>query len=600
MATSVSDFIIDRLIAWGLHQWYGYPGDGIGGFDGAMGRAQEDGKNFRYVRPTHEEEAAFMATAHAKFTGEVGVCISTSGPGALHMINGLYDAKGDNAPVVAIVGQQGRVALGTEFQQEIDLERAFSDVAVFVQTVTTPMHAQFVVDKAVRMAKAYRGPAVVILPADVQTLEMEEPTAEHFVSRTGVGYAQDRICPDDTALAEAAAILNAGEKIAMLVGQGAIGATDEVLAVAERLGAGISTALLGKQVVPGDIPYHTQQLGLLGSRPSYDMMQECDTLLMVGTNFPYGEFLPPTGNARAVQIDISPRHLGARYPTESNLWGDAKTTLAALLPRLEQHDLDWQNDIAKQMQDWDEENHRIAMVDSEPVNPRRVFTSLNDKLPENAIITCDAGSTADWYGFHIKLGRNQLGNLSGRMASMLAAMPYAIAGKFAHPKRPVVCTIGDGAFQMLGMNGLLTVKRHWQEWDNPTFIVLVLDNGDLNQVSWEMRIAGDPRWDTAQLVESMDYAGYAELLGLKGIRVEDPKDIDAAWDEAFAADRPVVLSVKTDPNTPPLPAHITFDQASGLAKSLLGGDPGTARVINQSVRAGAARLFERARAKFED
>lgn len=593
MATSVSDFIIDRLIQWGLHQWYGYPGDGIGGFDGAMGRAQRDDKDFTYIRPTHEEEAAFMATAHAKFTGEVGVCVSTSGPGAMHMMNGLYDAKGDNAPVVAIVGQQGRVSLGSEFQQEINLERVFSDVAVFVQTVTTPMHAQLVVDKAVRMAKAYRGPAVVILPADVQTLEMEEPAEEHFVSRSGVGYAEERFGPDEAALAEAAKVLNDGEKVAMLVGQGAIGATDEVLAVADRLGAGIATALLGKQVVPGDVPHHTQQLGLLGSRPSYAMMQDCDTLLMVGTNFPYGEFLPPTRKARAVQIDLSPTHLGVRYPTEVNLWGDAKTTLSTLLPLLQQHDTDWQHSIAKQMREWDAENHRIAMTEADPVNPRRVFTALNEKLPENAIITCDAGSTADWYGFHIKLGRNQMGNLSGRMASMLGAMSYAIAGKFAHPQRPVVCTIGDGAFQMLGMNGLLTVKRHWQEWDNPTFIVLVIDNGDLNQVSWEMRIAGDPRWDTAQLVEPMDYAGYAELLGFKGIRVDDPADIDTAWDAAFAADRPVVLSVKTDPNTPPLPAHITLEQATGLAKSLLGGDPGTGRVINQSLRSGAARFFER-------
>lgn len=593
MATSVSDFIIDRLIQWGLHQWYGYPGDGIGGFDGAMGRAQRDGKNFSYVRPTHEEEAAFMATAHAKFTGEVGVCISTSGPGALHLLNGLYDAQGDNAPVVAIVGQQGRVSLGSEFQQEIKLERVFSDVAVFVQTVTTPMHTQLVVDKAIRMAKAYRGPAVVVLPADIQNLEMEEPAVEHFVSRSGVGYVEDRLVPDDSALAKAAEVLNSGEKVAMLVGQGAIGATDEVLEVAERLGAGVSTALLGKQVVPGDIAYHTQQLGLLGSRPSYDMMQTCDTLLMVGTNFPYGEFLPPTGQARAVQIDLSPRHLGIRYPTEVNLWGDAKTTLSALLPHLQQHDTAWQDSIAEQMRDWDAENDRVAQTKADPVNPRRVFTTLNDKLPQNAIITADAGSTADWYGFHIKLGRNQMGNLSGRMASMLGAMPYAMAGKFAHPDRPVVCTIGDGAFQMLGMNGMLTVKRHWKEWGNPTFIVLVIDNGDLNQVSWEMRVTGDPRWDTAQLVESMDYAGYAELLGFKGIRVEDPDDIGAAWDQAFAADRPVILSVKTDPNTPPLPAHIASAQATGLAKSLLHGDPDSGEVIAQSARAGAARLFAR-------
>lgn len=593
MATSVSDFIIDRLIAWDLHRWYGYPGDGIGGFDGAMGRAQDEGKDFTYVRPTHEEEAAFMATAHAKFTGGVGVCVSTSGPGAIHLMNGLYDAKGDNAPVVAIVGQQARVSLGSEFQQEINLERAFADAAVFVQTVAAPMHAQLVVDKAVRMAKAYRGPAVVILPADVQTMDMEEPTAEHFVSRTGIGYAEDRLRPDDDALARAAEVLNSGQKVAMLVGQGAIGATDEVIAVAERLGAGVITTLLGKQVVPGDVDFHTQQLGLLGSRPSYDMMQKCDTLLMVGTNYPYGEFMPPTGQARAVQIDLSPRHLGIRYPTEVNLWGDAKTTLAALQPHLTQHETGWQKKIADENRAWNKENTRVAETKADPINPRRAFVSLNERLPENAIITCDAGSTADWYGFHIELGRNQMGNLSGRMASMLAAMPYALAGKFAYPDRPVVCTIGDGAFQMMGMNGLLTVKRHWQEWSNSTFVVLVINNGDLNQVSWEMREVGDPRWDTAQLVESMDYAGYAELLGLRGIAVDDPEDIDAAFDQAFAADRPVVLDVRCDRNTPPLPAHIAFAQAKGLAESLLSGDPELGQVVKQSSRATAARLFAR-------
>lgn len=593
MATSVSDFIIDRLIEWGLHRWYGFPGDGIGGFDGAMGRAQHEGKNFSYVRPTHEEEAAFMATAHAKFTGEVGVCMSTSGPGAIHLMNGLYDAKGDNAPVVAIVGQQARVSLGTEFQQEINLERMFSDAAVFVQTVATPMHAQLVVDKAVRMAKAYRGPAVVILPADLQTMDMEEPTVDHFVSRSGVGYAEDRLRPDDEALARAAKVLNDGEKVAMLVGQGAIGGTEETLAVAERLGAGVITTLLGKQVVPGDVPYHTQQLGLLGSRPSYDMMQKCDTLLMVGTNYPYGEFMPPTGKARAVQIDLSPRHLGIRYPTEVNLWGDAKTTLAALLPHLDQHDTGWQQKIAGEQQDWVKENKRVALTEADPINPRSVYVSLNEKLPDNAIITADAGSTADWYGFHIELGPNQMGNLSGRMASMLAAMPYALGGKFAYPDRPVVCTIGDGAFQMMGMNGMLTVKRHWKEWASPSFIVLIINNGDLNQVSWEMREAGDPRWDTAQMVEPMDYAGYAEMLGLKGIRVDAPGDIDAAFDEAFAADRPVILDVKCDRNTPPLPAHIAVAQAKGLAESLLAGDPELGRVVNQSSRAAAARLFAR-------
>ncbi|NHA69150.1 thiamine pyrophosphate-requiring protein [Phycicoccus flavus] len=595
MAT-VSDFVIDRLIAWDLHRFYGYPGDGIGGFDGALGRAERDGKDFTYVRPTHEEEAALMATAHAKFTGEVGVCMATSGPGAAHLVNGLYDAKGDNQPVVAVVGQQARAATGSDFQQELNLERTFADVAVFVQTVLTPEHAPLVVDKAVRLAAARRGPAVVILPVDVQELEMEEPGVAHGISRSGVGHASPRFAPTEDSLREAAEVLNAGSKVAMLVGQGARGARAEVLAVAERLGAGIITALLGKDVVPGDVPYHTQQLGLLGSRPSYEMMQDCDTLLLVGTNFPYAEFLPESGAVRAVQIDTDPGHLGIRYPTEVNLWGDAGATLAGLLPHLhQQEDLSWQEGIADGMREWREETTRVAMADAEPLNPRRVFHSLNERLPERAIITADAGTTADWFGHHISLGGEQLGNLSGRLATMLAAMPYAMAGKFAHPDRPVVCTIGDGAFQMLGMNGLITVKRHWREWSNPTFVVLVLHNDDLNQVSWEMREAGDPRWDTAQLVEDMDYAEYARVLGFEGIRLDAPGDVDAVWDRAFAADRPVVIDAVVDRNVPPLPAHVSLEQAMGVAKALVTGDPEGRRVAVEGSRAMAAELFSRVR-----
>lgn len=591
--STVSDFIIDRLIEWDLHRFYGYPGDGIGGFDGALSRAEEAGKAFTYIRPTHEEMAALMAVAHAKFTGEVGVCIATSGPGAVHLMNGLYDAAGDNQPVVAIVGQQARAAMGSEFQQELDLERLFGDVAEFVKTITTPVQAQMVVDKAVRIAKAYRGPTVIILPADVQNLEMEEPGAEHFVSRSGVGHASDRIVATGDDLARAADVLNAGSKVAMLVGQGALGATDEVIAVAERLGAGIVTALLGKAVVPGDVPYHTQQLGLLGSRPSYEMMQDCDTLLLVGTNFPYAEFLPPTGQARAVQIDIAPKRLGVRYPTEVNLWGDAKATLAALLPYLTGHERNWQEEIAEKMRDWVQENRRVAMAEAHPINPRRVFVSLNDHLPAGAVVTADAGTTADWYGHHITLGRGQMGSLSGRLATMLGAMPYALAAKLAYPDRPVVCTIGDGAFQMLGMNGLITVKRHWKEWADPRFVVLVVHNDDLNQVSWEMREAGDPRWDTAQLVETMDYAAYARLMDMEGIRVDDPEQIDAAWERAFAADRPVLLDVLCDRNVPPLPAHISLDQAKGIAKSILAGDPERGQVIGEGVRAVSAQMFSR-------
>ncbi len=595
MAT-VSDFIIDRLIAWDLHLFYGFPGDGIGGFDGALERAERGGKDFRYIRPTHEEIVSFMACAHAKFTGQVGVGIATSGPGAIHMVNGLYDAKMDSQPMVAIVGQQGRVSLGSDAQQEVNLERLFSDVAGYVQTVFTAQHAQMVVDRALRIAGARRCPTVIILPADVQNLEMEAPDREHWVSRTGVGFASTRVTPPDDELARAAQVLNSGSKLAMIVGEGALDATDEVLAVAQRRGAGIITSLLGKGAVPGDLPYHTQQLGLLGSRPSYTMMQDCDTLLMVGCNYPYAEFLPATGQARGVQIDLDAGHLSLRYPMEVGLIGDTKATLAALLDHLQQiDDLSWQQQISKGMETWHNICEREAHVPADPINPRLVYHTLNERLPDNCIVTADAGSTADWYGQHIRLGRNMMGNLSGRLASMLAAMPYAVSAKFSHPDRPVVCTIGDGAFQMLAMSELITIKRHWHEWQDPRFIVLVLNNTDLNQVSWEMREVGDPRYDTTQRVEDMDYAGYAELLGLQGIKVQRPDDVASAWDTAFAADHPVLLDVRTDSNVPPLPPHITFDQAKGMVESLLRGDPATRQVIANSARAIAAELFAGAR-----
>ncbi|MFE5774792.1 thiamine pyrophosphate-requiring protein [Brachybacterium sp. NPDC056505] len=594
--TTVSDFVIDRLIAWDLHRFYGYPGDGIGGFDGALERAERSGKDFRYIRPTHEEIAAFLATAHAKFTGEAGVCIATSGPGAVHLLNGLYDARMDNQPVLAIVGQQARVSIGTDFQQQLDLERLFQDVAGYVETVTTPMQAQTVLDRALRIATADRCPTVVILPADVQDEPMEEPADAHFVSRTGIGRPSTRLLPPADELRRAAEVLGAGSKVAMLVGAGAAGATDEALAVADRLGAGIVTSLLGKDVVPGDVRHHTQQAGLLGSRPSYDMLKNCDTLLMVGCSFPYTEFLPATGQARGVQIDLKAQNLSLRYPMEVNLLGDARSSLAALLELLErQSDRSWQEGIVDGMREWDQVTARLAATKADPINPRLVFQELNERLPRRAIVTADAGSTADWYGQHIRLGRDMQGSLSGSLASMIAAMPYALAAKFAHPDRPVVCTIGDGAFQMLGMNELLTVKRHWHEWEDPRFIVMVLHNDDLTQVSWEMREAGDPRYDTSQLVEDMDYAGYARLLGLTGIRVEDPADVGPAWDRALAADGPVVLDVLTDPNVPPLPPHVTLDQARSMAQTLLKGDPAERRVIVESARSVAAELFATAK-----
>ncbi|GAA4007967.1 thiamine pyrophosphate-requiring protein [Deinococcus rubellus] len=595
--STVSDFVIDRIQQWGVTRVFGFPGDGIGEFDGALGKAERKGEGLKYIRPTHEEICALMATAHAKFTGEVGVCIATSSPGAFHMLNGLYDAKMDNQPVVAIVGQQGLASLGTFEQQENNLERTFADVACYVQTIVSPEQAQAVVDTAFRTARTRLAPAVIILPHDIQGMKMEDAGREHWVSRSSAVAPSIQITPPEDELKKAAAILNAGKKVAMIVGHGANGATDEVLKVAELTGAGIITALRGKQVVPSDVPHHTQQLGLLGSGPSLTMMKDCDTLLMLGTNYPYAEFLPKTGQARAIQVDLKPEQMGLRYPTEVNLWGDVKATLAALIPHLDtKTDLSFQRMLADAMHDWDQEEQAQAEVEYEKLNPRLVYHELNKRLPPQAIVTCDAGTTADWYGHHIRLRRGMMGDLSGRLATMLAAMPYATAAKFAYSERCVICTIGDGAFQMLGMNELITIKKYMKDWENPQFIILVLHNDDLEQVSWEMRTEdGNPLWDTSQDVESIDYAGYAELLGFKGIRLKKGDDVGAAWDEAFAHRGVTLIDAYVDKNVPPIPAHISRQYMLNTAKALLKGDPEEGSVIVDSAKALFTEGVERAK-----
>lgn len=588
MTTTVSDFVIARIKEWGVSRVFGFPGDGIGEFDGALGKAEKDGVGVEYIRPTHEEICSLMATAHAKFTGEIGVCIATSSPGAFHLLNGLYDAAMDNQPVVAIVGQQGLDSFGTFNQQESNLERTFADVAVYVQTIVSPAQAQAVVDTAFRMARTRLQPAVIILPHDVQGMKMPEVGAEMWVSRSSAVAPSTAIVPPQEELARAAAIINAGSKVTFLVGHGASGATDLVLEAARKAGAGIITALRGKQVVPSDVPHHTQQLGLLGTLPSLHQMKDCDTLVLLGTNYPYGQFLPATGQARAIQIDLRPEQLGLRYPTELNLWGDVPATLEALVPLLEEKtDLEWQNKIADEMVGWEAEMDAQAEVEyDDGVNPRRVYRELNKRLPPQAIVTADAGTTADWYGHHIRLRRGMLGDLSGRLATMLAAMPYAVAAKFAYPERTVICTIGDGAFQMLGMNELITVKKYLSRWENPQLIILVLHNDDLTQVSWEMRTEdANPVWSTSQDVESVDYAGWAELLGFTGIRVTEDDQIAGAWDRAFANRGVTLIDAHTSKNVPPLPPHITAEFASNTAKAFMKGDPSAVGAIKDSAQA---------------
>ncbi len=592
MASTVSDFFWKRMSEWGVRRIYGYPGDGINGLMGGLSRAE--GK-FEFIQARHEEMAAFMACAHAKFTGEVGVCLATSGPGAIHLLNGLYDARLDHQPVVAIVGQQARTALGGHYQQEVDLHTLFKGVAgEFVEMATEPAQVRHIIDRALRIAIAERAVTCIIMPNDLQELAaVDPPPRAHGTVHSGLGYSAPRVIPTDADLARAADALNAGKKVAMLVGAGALRATDEVIEIADLLDAGIAKALLGKAAVPDDLPYVTGSIGLLGTRPSYEMMVECDTLLMVGSGFPYSEFLPEEGQARGVQIDIDPKMLSIRYPMEVNLVGDSATTLKALAPLIKRKsDRAWREKIEKNVKEWWKTLQAIAHESGEPINPQRVFWELSPKVPDGCIFTADSGSGTNWYARDIKMRRGMMGSVSGGLATMGCGVPYAIGAKFAHPDRPVIAMVGDGAMQMNGMNGLITIAKYWEKWSDPRLIILVLNNQDLNQVTWEMRAqAGDPKFEASQNLPDVHYARYAELVGLKGIFCDDPEKIASAWDEALASRIPVVLEMKTDPDIPPLPPHITLKQAKAFASTLWQGDPNEVGVIRKTIKEFADELL---------
>ena len=586
MSETVADFLLHRLSnEWGVNRIYGFPGDGINGIMGAFGRA-DDRPEFIQVR--HEEMAAFMACAHAKFTGEVGVCLATSGPGAIHLLNGLYDAKLDHQPVVAIVGQQAMLGLGGNYQQEVDLTTLFKDVAhEYVQMATQAGQMRHLIDRAMRIALSERTPTCLIVPNDLQ-MEPAVPTPPraHGTVHSGPGYEAPRITPADDQLRRAAEVLNAGERVAMLVGAGALHATDEVIEIADRLGAGVAKALLGKAAVPDELPFVTGSIGLLGTRPSWDMMNDCDTLLMVGSSFPYSEFLPEEGKARGVQIDLDGKMIGIRYPMEVNLIGDSALTLRALLPLLEQkQDRAWREKIEKGVGDWwkliDERAHEPA----EPINPQLIFHELSKRLPDGAILCSDSGSAANWYARDVRLRRGMMASLSGTLATMGPGVPYAIAAKFAHPERPVIAMVGDGAMQMNGLAELITVAKYRERWSDQRLIVAVLNNRDLNQVTWEQRaMSGDPKFVESQELPDVPYARWADLLGLNGIRVDHPDQLGQAWEDAFSSDRPTVLEVVCDPEVPPLPPHITIEQARAFASAIRHGDPSSGRIISQSLR----------------
>ncbi len=584
MKQNVSDFLVNRLSEWGVKRVFGLPGDGINGIMGAISRAED---KLEFIQVRHEEMAAFMACAHAKFTGEVGVCLATSGPGAIHLLNGLYDAKLDHQPVVAIVGQQKRTALGGSYQQEVDLVSLFKDVAhEYVHVVTTPAQMRHVLDQAIRIAQADRTVCCVIVPNDLQDMDFEDPPREHGTVHSGTGFTAPRVVPQPEDLQRAADVLNAGSKVAILVGAGALNATDEVIQVADLLGAGIAKALLGKAAVPDDLPYVTGAIGQLGTKPSYEMMMGCDTLLMIGSSFPYSEFLPEEGQARGVQIDVASRMMSIRYPMEMNLVGDSAETLRLLIPLLKRkEDRAWRDRLESSVTEWWKTVDARALEPADPINPQRVFRELSQRLPDNCILTGDSGSSTYWYARDVELRRGMMASLSGGLATMGSGVPYAIAAKFAYPSRVVVAMVGDGAMQMNGLNELITVVKYWRRWTDPRLIILVLNNRDLNLVTWEQRATeGDPKFDEAQDLPDFPYAGYAKLIGLHGIRVDRADDIAAAWDFAFTADRPVVVEAVTDPNVPPLPPRITLEQAKAYASAIMRGDSNSRDIIRATIK----------------
>jgi pyruvate dehydrogenase (quinone) len=593
MSKTVGDFLLERLATWGVRRVFGYPGDGINGIVTALGRElNKKSGGIDFIQARHEEEAAFMASGHAKLTGEVGVCLATSGPGAIHLLNGLYDAKLDRRPVVAIVGQQMRASLGGHFQQEVDLLSLFKDVASdFVQVCSAPEQARHLIDRAMRIAKAERTVTAIIFPNDVQELPaVESPAHAHGMIHSGTDFSSPVVTPSQVDLLRAAEILNRGEKVAMLIGAGAWDAADEVIAMADALQAGLAKALLGKAVLPDNLPYSTGQIGLLGTGASYKLMMECDTLLMVGSTFPYSEFLPKEGQAKAVQVDIDPTMLSLRYPMDAALVGDAKATLRALLPLLKPKARGaWREAVEKSVATmWKEEDAR-AHISANPLNPELFFWEFSNRVPDNAIMTADTGMSTTFFARAVKMRRGMKTAISGTLATMGPAVAYALAAKFAYPDRPAFAFVGDGAMQMLGMNGLVTAAKYWKRWRDPRLIVAVLNNCDLNMVSWELRgLGGAPKVAATQDLPDLDYAAHAELLGLKGLTAASPDDAGRVWDEALASDRPVVINVKADPNVIALPPHATLEQTKNLFMALAKGDSDRGAILTQLWKQWAA------------
>ena len=566
---TVADFIIERLQEWNVKRIFGYSGDAINPVVCALNK---DDATIKFIQGRHEEMCAFMACAHAKFTGEIGVCLATSGPGAIHLLNGLYDAKMDNQPVLAIVGQQSRKALGTSFIQDVDLTSLFKDVAhEYVNVATNAEQVRHLIDRSIITALSKRTVTCLILPHDVQTAEMRsEAKRDHGQSFSGICYPNTAVVPPQSEIQKAADIINAASKPAILVGAGALKAREQIKALAEKTGAGVAKALLGKAAIEDSLPYVTGAIGLLGTEASSKMMQNCDAFLMIGSNFPYAEFLPQAGAARGIQIDLEPANISLRYPMEVGLIGDSVNTLKALLPLLhEKADPQWRDQIMKWVKESEDELADRAIAPGTPVNPERVFANLSTHLPGDSIITCDSGTSTVWFARHLKMRPGMMASVSGGLASMGCSLPYAVAAKFAFPGRPVIACSGDGAMQMAGINELITISKYWREWADPRLIIVVLKNNDLNFVTWEMRdTEGAPRFAAAQDVPDFSYAFYASSLGLEGLKIDSPELVESTLTKAFSMDRPVLVEVLSDPDIAPSPPSVSVQKEGLLSMAL--------------------------------
>jgi pyruvate dehydrogenase (quinone) len=592
MPQTVGDYLLKRLRDWQVDHVFGYPGDGINGIVAAFGKADNQP---RFVQSRHEEMSALQAVGYAKFSGRPGVCLATSGPGAIHLLNGLYDAKLDHVPVVAIVGQTARTARGSSYQQEVDLQALVKDVASeFSVEVTVAEQLPNAIDRAFRTAITRSAPTVVIIPNDVQEEPYEQPKHEFkHVPSSRPGVAAPVMVPPQREIQRAADVLNAGEKVAILIGQGARDAATQVRQLAELTGAGVAKALLGKDVLSDELPYVTGSIGLLGTRPSYELMRDCDTLLIIGSNFPYSQFLPEYGKARAVQIDLDGTRIGMRYPTEVNLVGDAGATLRDLLPLVQRKaDRGWRDKVEKNVAAWWKTMDQQAMVSAKPVNPIRIVHELSARAPDDLIVTADSGSSTNWYARNLRMRGRMRGSLSGTLATMGAGVPYAIGAKFAHPGRPVVALVGDGAMQMNGLAELITLARYQKLWSDRRCVVCVFHNNDLNQVTWELRaMGGAPKFEESQVLPDVNYAAFAQSLGFLAITVDSPDDLGTAWDQALAADRPAVLDVVCDAAVPPIPPHATVEQVKQLTEAVLQGDPDAAHLVIQGIKTKLPELL---------